>query len=99
MNDQSESIVDDDEDEYEVVTEQVYIAKDLGTAVTVRFDADAGRRLRNSAKLSGLTQAEFLRQCALLAIDYIERTGTPLSEFPRALHLQTADNDAGVRRA
>jgi hypothetical protein len=57
----------DDSEEWEVVEDVP--TRPLGSVVSVRFEADAARKVRACANSLGLTLSEFVRQAALAATE------------------------------
>jgi uncharacterized protein (DUF1778 family) len=55
---------EDDTEGWEVIEAPT---RPLGTAVSVRFDSDAARAVRQAASAMGLTLSEFVRRAALVA--------------------------------
>jgi hypothetical protein len=53
-----------DPDDWEIVPsgETASVVRPLGVSITARLDAPAAKQVREAARLSGITQAEFVRR-------------------------------------
>ena len=74
----------------------VEVAQRLGATISVRFDADAARLIRQAAKNANQTQADFVREAAIRSAR--ERVGESIVPVPeQALKQQARPN--GTRAA